>query len=84
MLSIPVLFWDRMCWACGDAVPYPIEYAKTPGEFGLMKVRYFVWEDFWIVPQRPGDGSRVRVVHLYERSRGRPPAAPPAVPGSDG
>ena len=61
--------------ARGEPIPYPLEYEKAGGEPGLMKLRYFFWDDFWIVPHRNENGERTRVVLLYERSRGRPPAA---------
>jgi len=61
--------------ARGEPVPYPIEYVKTYGEPGLMKLRYFFWDEFWIVPRPAEPGSRTRVVELWERSRGKPPGA---------
>ena len=57
----------------GEPLPYPIVYSKRGKEPGLMKIRYFFSDEFWIRAVKSRRGERSRDVLLYERSRGVPP-----------
>jgi 4-amino-4-deoxy-L-arabinose transferase-like glycosyltransferase len=57
----------------GEPIPYPVVYDKKRKEPGLMKLRYFFADDFWIRAIKDRRGERSTEVLLFERSRGVPP-----------